>query len=53
MSKFLYNEDLRYFLLHSFLGQVIFEYVLCPIYFLILLTSFIDIKNFFIATYHH
>ena len=29
------------------LGQVVFEYVLCPLYFLLLRTSFIYIKSFF------
>ena len=50
MSKFLRNEDLfQYFPWHLLLGQVIFEYILYPIYFLLLPISFIYLKSFFIT----
>ena len=50
MSKFLINEGLlQYLPQRILLGQVIFEYILYPIYFLLLPTSFIYIKSFFIT----
>ena len=40
---------LQYFLQYRLLGQVIFEYILYPIYFIILLISFFYIRSFFIV----
>ena len=49
-TNFPFDEDpLQYFLKHPLLGQVMFEYILYPIYFLILLTNFIYITSFFIT----
>ena len=50
LRKFLINKDLlQYFPKHLLLGQVIFENISYLIYFILLLTSFIYSRSFFIT----